>query len=57
MDASDQSKESRGGAAARDQEADEGQPIPANPLPPEILEGDSADTDQWDDNDTPPRPA
>jgi hypothetical protein len=34
---------------------DQSKPIPANPLPPDKIEGDSADTDQWDDNDTPPR--
>lgn len=26
----------------------------ANPLPPERIEGDSGETDVWDDNDTPP---
>jgi len=26
--------------------------VVADPLPPEKLEGDSADTDEWDDNDT-----
>lgn len=26
----------------------------ANPLPPDLPEGDSGDTDVWDDNDTPP---
>ncbi|RKZ81880.1 MAG: hypothetical protein DRQ39_11335 [Gammaproteobacteria bacterium] len=26
----------------------------ANPLPPDKVEGDSGDTDVWDDNDTPP---
>ena len=35
---------------------EQSKPIPANPLPPDKIEGDSADTDQWDDNDTPPRP-
>ncbi len=29
------------------------EPIDADPLPPEIEEGDSADTDYWDDTDTP----
>lgn len=28
--------------------------IEADPLPPEKVEGDSAETDRWDDNDTPP---
>ncbi len=28
--------------------------IPADPLPPSIEEGDSSETDVWDDNDTPP---
>ncbi len=29
--------------------------IPADPLPPEIVEGDDDDTDEWDDTDTPAR--
>ena len=28
--------------------------IPADPLPPEKVEGSSGDTDVFDDNDTPP---
>lgn len=28
--------------------------IPADPLPPELDEGDSEETDRYDDNDTPP---
>lgn len=28
--------------------------VEANPLPPELVEGDSADTEVDDDNDTPP---
>ncbi|KKL90571.1 hypothetical protein LCGC14_1903340 [marine sediment metagenome] len=27
---------------------------PANPLPDDKVEGDSAETEIWDDNDTPP---
>lgn len=29
--------------------------IPADPLPEWLVEGDSADTDEWDHNDTEPR--
>jgi hypothetical protein len=29
--------------------------IVADPLPPDKVEGDSGDTDEWDDNDTPPK--
>lgn len=35
-----------------DQKQKMGEPIPANPLPK--IEGDSADTEVMDDNDTPP---
>ena len=27
--------------------------IPADPLPPDIEEGDSSETDRWDETDTP----
>ena len=33
---------------------DIGEGIPADPLPDDIKQGDSSETEVWDDNDTPP---
>jgi len=52
---SDGAKQGKTASPRTDGADDQSKPIPANPLPPDKIEGDSADTDQWDDNDTPPR--